>query len=64
MYRPDPRHAGIAAGGPAAEPVLRWRLRADTRRVLAELGRRVETGHPDPARAAPPASEEIPLCGP
>ena len=48
-------HATLALR-PAARllsPVLRWRLRADTRRVLAELGRRVETGHPDPARAAP-----------
>ena len=33
-------------------PVLRWRMRADTRRVLAELRHRVETGHPHPAKAA------------
>ncbi len=33
-------------------PVLRWRMRADTRRVLAELRHRVETGQPHPAKAA------------
>jgi len=34
---------------PAARPlgpVMRWRMRADTRRVLAELRHRVETGEP------------------
>src|SRR5258708_32672330 len=34
---------------PAARPlgpVRRWRMRADTRRVLAELRHRVETGEP------------------
>jgi hypothetical protein len=40
---------------PAARPVgpvLRWRMRADGRRVLAELRHRVETGRPRPAKAA------------
>jgi len=40
---------------PAARPlgaVLRWRMHADTRRVLAELRHRVETGQPHPAKAA------------
>lgn len=27
-------------------PILRWRMRGDTRRVLAELRQRVETGRP------------------
>jgi len=27
-------------------------MRADTRRVLAELRQRVETGHPDPVKPA------------
>jgi hypothetical protein len=33
-------------------PALRWRMRADTRRVLAELRHRVETGRPHPVKAA------------
>lgn len=33
-------------------PVLRWFTRADTRRVLAELRHRVETGRPHPVKAA------------
>jgi hypothetical protein len=44
-------------------PVLRWRLRADTRRTLAELRQRVEAGHLDPANPASPASGEILLPG-
>jgi Polyketide cyclase / dehydrase and lipid transport len=59
-------HATLALR-PAARllsPALRWRLRGDTRRVLAELRQRVETGHRDPAGAAPPTGEEVPLCGP
>jgi hypothetical protein len=43
-------------------PVLRWRLRADTRRALAELRHRVETGHLAQATLAPPATEELPHC--
>ena len=39
-------------------PVLRWRMRADTRRVLAELRHRVETGRPHPAKLAALASEK------
>jgi len=38
-------------------PVLRWRMRAGTRRVLAELRHRVETGRPHPAKLAMPTSE-------
>ncbi len=38
-------------------PVLRWRMRADTRRVLAEFRHRVETGHPHPVKLAALASE-------
>jgi len=52
---------------PAARPLspaLRWRMRADTRRVLAELMHRVEAGHPDPATRTQPATGEIPHCGP
>ena len=45
-------------------PALRWRMRADTRRVLAELKHRVETGHPDPLRSPTSAAGEVPLCGP
>ena len=59
-------HATLALR-PAARllsPVLRWRLRADTRRVLAELKHRVETGHPDPLRSPTSAAGEVPLCGP
>lgn len=33
-------------------PALRWRMRADTRRTLAELRHRVETGRPHPAKTA------------
>jgi hypothetical protein len=45
-------------------PVLRWRLRADTRRTLAEFRQRVEAGHLDPANPAPPASGNIAQGGP
>lgn len=34
---------------------LRWWMRADARRTLAELRHRVETGHPHPAKTAAPA---------
>jgi transcriptional regulator with XRE-family HTH domain len=44
-------------------PALRWRMRADTRRVLAELKHRVETGHPDLSKPPTHASEQVPLCG-
>jgi hypothetical protein len=44
-------------------PVLRWRLRADTRRTMSELRRRVEAGHPGPANPASPASGQIPRGG-
>jgi hypothetical protein len=40
-------------------PVLRWRVRADTRRALAELRHRVETGHPHPAKVAAPADAKV-----
>jgi Polyketide cyclase / dehydrase and lipid transport len=40
-------------------PALRWRMRAGTRRVLAELRHRVETGHPAQVTHAPPAAEEV-----
>jgi hypothetical protein len=33
-------------------PVLRWRLRAGTRRVLADFQHRVETGRPHPVKVA------------
>ncbi|HEX9035245.1 MAG TPA: SRPBCC family protein [Streptosporangiaceae bacterium] len=33
-------------------PLLRWRLRADTRRVLEELRYRIQAGQPHPAKAA------------
>jgi hypothetical protein len=45
---------------PAARPLgsaLRWRMRADTRQVLAELRHLVETGRPHPAKAAALAGE-------
>lgn len=41
-------------------PVLRWRMRADTRQTLAELRYRVETGHPHPATAAAPTGSNEP----
>jgi hypothetical protein len=44
-------------------PVLRWRLRGDTRRTLAELRQRVEAGHPDQANPAAPASGKTPPLG-
>jgi hypothetical protein len=44
-------------------PDLRWRMRADTRRVLAELRHWVETGHLAQARLAPPVTEQVPRCG-
>ena len=39
-------------------PLLRWRMRADTRRVLAEFRHRVETGHPHPVKLAALTSED------
>jgi hypothetical protein len=39
-------------------------MRADTRRVLAELRHQVETGHPDLSRPPTAAAKEAPLCGP
>jgi len=51
----------------AARPLsaaLRWRMRADTRRVLAELRHRVEAHHPGPASLAPPANGGSAFCGP
>ena len=33
-------------------PVMRWRLRADARRTLAELRHRIETGGPHPRKLA------------
>jgi hypothetical protein len=39
-------------------PVLRWRMRADTRRVLAEFRYRVETGHPHPVKLSALTSED------
>ena len=36
----------------AAGPLLRWRLRGQSRRVLEELRYRVETGRPHPRKAA------------
>jgi hypothetical protein len=44
-------------------PALRWRMRADTRRALAELRHRVETSHPAQASPAPPATGDVPRCG-
>ena len=44
-------------------PALRWWMCADTRRALAELRRRVETGHHARAALAPPATGEVPRCG-
>ena len=47
---------------PAARPlapILRWRMRADTRRVLAELRHRIETGQPHPAKAAALISQQV-----
>jgi hypothetical protein len=44
-------------------PALRWRMRADTRRALAELRHRIEAGHPGPADLVPPASGQVPRCG-
>jgi hypothetical protein len=41
-------------------PVLRWRMRADTRQALAELRYRVETGRPHPATATAPAGGKEP----
>jgi hypothetical protein len=56
-------HASLAlrlAARPLS-PVLRWRLRAGGRRTLAELKRRVEAGHSDPASLAAPVSGKDPL---
>jgi hypothetical protein len=58
-------HATLALR-PAARPlspVLRWRLRAGTRRTLAEFRRRVEAGHPDQASPGTPASRNTPPLG-
>ena len=56
--------ARYRANGPVVRrplgPVLRWRMRADTRQALAELRYRVETGHPHPAAAAAPAGTKEP----
>ena len=59
-------HATLALR-PAARPLspaLRWRMRADTRRILAELMQRVEAGHSRPGHPHRPATGEIPHCGP
>jgi hypothetical protein len=47
-------HAALTLRAPVRPlgPVLRWRMRAGTRRTLAELRHRIETGHPHPAKAA------------
>jgi Polyketide cyclase / dehydrase and lipid transport len=47
-------HATLTLRWPARPlgPVLRWRMRADIRRVLAELRCRVKTGRAHPAKAA------------
>jgi hypothetical protein len=45
-------------------PALRGRMRADTRRALAELKHRVEVGHPGAVNLTPPASGNTPLYGP
>jgi hypothetical protein len=42
-------------------PVLRWRMRVDTRRVLADLRYRVETGRPHPDKVTAPAGERARL---
>jgi len=39
-------------------PLLRWRMRADTRRTLAELRHRVETGRPHSAKLATLSGED------
>jgi hypothetical protein len=44
-------------------PAVRWRMRAGTRRVLAELRHRAETGHPARASLAPPATGDVLRCG-
>ena len=44
-------------------PALRWRMRADTRRVLAELRHEVEAHHPDPATLARLPAEEAHSAG-
>jgi hypothetical protein len=45
-------------------PALRWRMRADTRRALAELRHRVEAGPAARATVASPGSGGSPFCGP
>ncbi len=40
-------------------PVLRWRMRADTRRALAELRHRVETGRPHSVKTAMLAGRKV-----
>ncbi len=40
-------------------PLLRQRMRADTRQALAELRHRIETGRPHPAKAAALAGEQV-----
>jgi hypothetical protein len=44
----------------ALSPVLRWRIRADSRKVLAELRHHVESGLTRAARPDPPVSVERP----
>lgn len=44
----------------AISPVMRWRLRAASRKTLAELRHHVETGLPRPARPDPPVTVERP----
>jgi hypothetical protein len=55
-------HASLALHRAARPltPVLRWRMRADTRRALAELRYRVETGRPAQATPGLAAAEEVP----
>ena len=54
---------GLRLAARLVSPALRWRMRADTRRALAELRHRVETGQPAPATLSPPATREVPLGG-
>jgi hypothetical protein len=35
-------------------------MRTDTRRTLAELRQRVETGQPNPVKAAAPTGKDVP----
>ena len=58
-------HASLALHRAARPlgPALRWRMRADTRRVLAELRYRVETGRPAQVTPSPAVAEEVPREG-